>query len=71
MTKKRFQKLVRAYFTRLNAWGKENGHQSLNMGDVYRRLRNINPLEVGKTRAEWWAVLAGGNTFGVGVKEGM
>lgn len=67
MTKKRFQKLVRAYFTELNTWGIEHGHNSMNMGEVYRCISKIDTSAVGKTRTEWWKSIAG-NNFGVGVK---
>jgi hypothetical protein len=70
MTKKRFQKLTRAYFTELNAWGKANGCKPLPMGEVYRAMhKNTDPQNwCGKTRAEWWETVSKGNNFGVGVK---
>lgn len=69
MTKKRFNKLCRAYFTRLNEWAKATGNKTMDMGDVYKRI--LNPIfPDGLTRAEWWAKLTELNdTFGVGVKE--
>jgi hypothetical protein len=74
MTKKRFIKLARAYFTRMNEWGKANGKKPLHMGELYSRLEfladfypNGDPLEM--TRAEWWEMIAKGDTFGVGVKQ--
>lgn len=70
MTKKRFNKLVRAYFTRMNEWAKEGNSTPIKrMGELYRCLPNIDPKAVGKTRAEWWKSLTDGCSFGVGVKE--
>lgn len=67
MTKKRYRKLARAYFTRLNEWGKANGNKQLNMGKTYKAISNLeNPLNM--TRAEWWETISKGETFGVGVK---
>ena len=76
MTKKRFQKLTRAYFTRLNEWAKANGSTPMkNMGKLYSQLEKLATDvccddETGKqmTRAEWWSIMRKGNTFGVGVK---
>ena len=70
MTKKRFIKLTRAYFTRLNAWGKEDGCKPCDMGKLYKALPELakvsstHPKKL--TRAEWWGVLAKGDVFGVG-----
>ena len=76
MTKKRFERLCRAYFTRLNEWAKENGRPSMNMGRVYRCIPNISDNlgedEFGRrrTREEWWNTLTSNcpNSFGVGIK---
>ena len=69
MTKKRYRKLARAYFTGLNEWAKVNRpNDTLNMGDLYARVAKLdNPI--GMTRAEWWENLSKGYTFGVGVKK--
>lgn len=67
MTKKRFQKLARAYFTRLNEWGKENGYDPLPMGKTYKALPKL-ANSTGKTRAEWWETVTKYNDFGVGIK---
>lgn len=65
MTKKRFRKLCRAYFTRLNEWAKANNSTPMNMGSVYNSIAKMGtPAE--KTRAEWWAILSTGEVFGVG-----
>lgn len=71
MTKKRYRKLVRAYFTRLNEWAKVNTDTTLDMGKCYRVVSSLaNPD--GMTRAEHWGKFAEmGNTFGVGVKGGI
>ena len=75
MTKKRFEKLCRAYFTRLNEQAKKRGNETMNMGMLYKNLHNLtNHLgvdEFGKerTREDWWKVLATNtNLFGVGIK---
>lgn len=77
MTKKRFQKLTRAYFTRLNEWAKANNEKPMNMGRLYSRLEKLSTMEecideTGRkwTRAEWWSVFEKHDNFGVGVKEG-
>lgn len=69
MTKKRYQKLLRAYLTRLNEWAKEHDPDHVvNMGRVYKSI-STNKSPVGLTRAEGWAKLEGmTNTFGVGKK---
>lgn len=73
MTKKRFQKLTRAYFTRLNEWAKANNETPMNMGKLYSRLEKLATEvctdETGRkwTRAEWWSYFEKHN-FGVGVK---
>ena len=69
MTKKRFAKLCRAYFTRLNEWAKENNSTPMDMGKVYKHISKGGSF-TDTTRAEWWAKLSSiTNTFGVGVKE--
>ena len=76
MTKKRFEGLCRAYFTRLNEWAMENGSETMNMGRVYRAIPNItNNLgtdEFGNkiTRDQWWGRFAEANinVFGVGIR---
>lgn len=65
MTKKRFRKLCRAYFTRLNDWAKANGSTPMDMGRVYKAIVKMG-TPVGMTRAEWWAMLSKGGVFGVG-----
>ena len=65
MTKKRYRKLCRAYFTRLNEWAKANGSTPMNMGSVYKSIAKIG-TPTGQTRAEWWAILSKGEVFGVG-----
>ena len=78
MTKKRFMKLTRAYFTRLNEWAKANGEKPMNMGNLYRQLENLanNTMvdEFGRkwTRAEWWGQASKhqSTVFGIGVKGG-
>ena len=76
MTKKRFIKLTRAYFTRLNEWAKANNGTPMDMGNVYRCLSkpsgDLGEDAFGRkiTRAEWWNTLSKGDTFGVGVKGG-
>ena len=77
MTKKRFQKLTRAYFTRLNEWAKANNSKTMDMGEVYKCLsklgNNLGEDAFGRkiTREDWWNSLGKcGSTFGVGVKEG-
>lgn len=77
MTKKRFKKLTRAYFTRLNEWAKENGEKPMNMGRLYSRLEKLATMEecideTGRkwTRAEWWRNFEKHSNFGVGVKGG-
>lgn len=65
MTQKRYKKLVRAYFTRLNEWAKETGRTPMNMGRVYKGIENMKPT----SRTEWWSILQKSNTFNVGVKE--
>ena len=65
MTKKRFRKLCRAYFTRLNEWAKANGSKTMNMGRVYKDTAKMG-TPAGMTRAEWWAMLSKGGVFGVG-----
>ena len=68
MSKKRFRKLARAYFTRLNEWAKENNSTPMNMGQMYWAVSRFDAPE-GMTRAEWWdRVSSSANTFGVGVK---
>lgn len=65
MTKKRYRKLARAYFTRLNEWAKANGSTVMDMGNLYKIISTMqNPI--GKTRAEWWGCLSMGEVFGVG-----
>lgn len=79
MTKKRFKKLARAYFTRLNEWAKANNETPMNMGKLYSRLENLATEvctdETGRkwTRAEWWGFVSKYNSsvFGVGVKGGF
>lgn len=68
MTKKRYRKLARAYFTRLNEWAKKNSPSStMDMGKLYRTISTFgNPI--GMTRAEWWAVFENTEHFGVGDK---
>jgi hypothetical protein len=67
MSKKRFRKLSRAYFTRLNEWAKEHG-TPMNMGQVYRAVSRFESPE-DMTRAEWWDRISGSaDMFGVGVK---
>jgi hypothetical protein len=70
MSKKRFQKLVRAYFTALNEHGKSVGLASMDMKTLYRWTdEHTNPLEwCEKNRAEWWENVSKGNNLGVGVK---
>ena len=67
MSKKRFRKLARAYFTRLNEYAKENNLETMTMGQVYRVMAKLESPE-NMTRAEWWATLSQYDTFGVGVK---
>ncbi len=68
MTKKRYRKLCRAYFTRLNEWAKTHNSTPMEMGHVYRAIAAMsNPT--GMTRAEWWTTLSKGEVFGVGEKE--
>ena len=74
MTKKRFMKLTRAYFTRLNEWAKENGEKPMDLGSLYNRLDKLATMEecIDETgrkwiRAEWWGVFEK-NAFGIGVK---
>ena len=72
MTKKRYRKLARAYFTRLNEHAKANKLGSMKMGQVYKAVRNLENPD-GMTREEWWNKLSSTNvfgTFGVGVKGG-
>lgn len=65
MTKKRYRKLARAYFTRLNEWAKANNSTPMDMGELYKVIAKLgNPTEM--SRAEWWARLAKGEVFGVG-----
>jgi hypothetical protein len=68
MTKKRFRKLARAYFTRLNEWAKENNSSPMNMGQTYLAISKFDaPADM--TRAEWWdRISSSANTFGVGIK---
>lgn len=76
MTKKRFIKLTRAYFTRLNEWAKANNEKPMNMGRLYRQLENLanNPMVDGEgrrwTRAEWWEHASKhlSTVFDIGVK---
>ena len=67
MTAKRFQKLLRAYFTRLNEWAKEYDKPNvMDMGLCYRTLCS-RKLPQGMTRQEWWDKLKEiTDTFGVG-----
>lgn len=73
MTKKRYQKLLRAYMTRLHESAKGTYLGSkLNMGSIYKTIEN-NPRPLKGTRAEWWAeyskLATSTNTlYGVGVK---
>jgi hypothetical protein len=72
MTKKRFSKLLRAYFTRLNEWAKKaDPNNVMKMGQVYKRLSSERMLPAGMTRAEWWTKLKeiNCNVFGVGEKQ--
>ena len=56
MTKKRYRKLARAYFTFMNEWAKDTNRENLNMGDLYRRINNLeNPI--GMSKEEWWNAL--------------
>lgn len=72
MTKKRYQKLLRAYMTRLHEAAKANGGSYMNMGRTYKAIEK-NPCPHKGTRAEWWAeyskLAASTNTlYGVGIK---
>jgi hypothetical protein len=71
MTAKRYQKLLRAYMTRLNEAGRDvEGRTRLPMGRIYKTIMQ-NPQPKGMTRAEWWEKFTSGEyavTFGVGVK---
>lgn len=68
MTRKRFIKLTRAYFTRLNEWGKVNGHQAFDMTNISGMLDNLSR---NVNRDDYWNLLTKGdrNIFNVGVKE--
>ena len=69
MTKKRFEKLTRAYFTRLYEFGKAKG-EHLEISTIYRQLPKL-ASGCGMTRAEWWDKLSSiGYTFDVGMKGG-
>ena len=66
MTAKRYRKLCRAYFTRLNEWAKQNT-KPMPMGSIYRAVSKMgNPTNM--TRAEWWNAISQGEVFGVGKK---
>ena len=66
MTQKRFSKLCRAYFTRLNEWAKANNSTTMDMGRLYKIVETMKPANI--TRAEWWEMLSCGEVFGVGKK---
>ena len=67
MTKKRFSKLLRAYFTRLHEWSKENPNASaMDMGEIYKAFAYGGTVK-GTTREEWWNEFTASNhVFGVG-----
>lgn len=67
MTKKRYRKLARSYFTRLNEWAKENNRDTMDMGKLYKAVATLqNPKS--HTRAEWWEAISSADNFGVGSK---
>lgn len=69
MTRKRYKKLMWAYFTELNEWAKKHPYgMPMPMGRVYRTIR-----EAGKPGSMdysvWWDMLKETtNTFGIGEK---
>lgn len=69
MTRKRFEKLARAYFTRLNEYGKENHYLPLNVGYIYKKIQQNEIVDYSKyTRQQWWDMICSGYNFGVGEK---
>ena len=71
MTRKKYAKLQRAFFTRLNEWAKANGTPRMDMGKVYKAISTKIPtiMDNGMTRQQWWDELTKmGSVFGVGQK---
>ena len=71
MTKKRFKKLLRAYFTRLNERTKANNSTPLEMGRIYKTIStggNFKNFD-NTTRKKWWDDLKTiADTYGIGEK---
>ena len=65
MTKKRYRKLARAYFTEINEWAKTNHSDTMNIGSLYRIVANLqNPN--GMSREEWCEALLAPNHIKTG-----
>lgn len=70
MTRKKYTRLTRAFFTRINEWAKANGTPTMDMGKVYKTISTNIPtiMTNGMTRQQWWDELSKGEVFGVGQK---
>lgn len=69
MTRKRYKKLLWAYFTELNEWAKKSPYGTpMDMGNIYRTIRGCGKpgnMDYGV----WWNKLKETtNTFGIGEK---
>ena len=69
MTRKRYKKLLWAYFTELNEWAKKNPYGvPMDVGHIYRFIRGCGKPD-GMDYGTWWDKLKGiTDTFGIGEK---